>query len=225
MSVGKFTQRPVAWGPHKGKTYRERPIPFAGTPFSLRWMDVVDEQGKHQGYEEGYIGMAAPSGANWYFGGFLFFFVNGHDVGNVRVSRVDVVEQGERGAVDMIWETSEATVRARSIVLAGDDRLFVEFALKPKTEIKSLRVETVCYPSLFTSARKMPGRRHVISPAKEARQGQPFRIDPTKDWWLLFADDVHDMAKGSGVGPCGMAFLPDQIASGSISIGSYPVRT
>ena len=62
------------------------------------------------------------------------------------------------------------------------------------------------------------------APSKQARQGQPFRIDPAKDWWLLYADDVHDKAKGSGVGPCAMTFLPEQAAGGSISIGSYPVR-
>lgn len=225
VSVGKLTQRPVGHGPLKGKTYRARAIPVTGTPFSLRWMDVVDEQGKHQGYEEGYIGMPEPSAQNWYHGGFLFFSVNGRDLGSVPVSDVGVVEQGARGSVCMVWETPEAKVQARFLVLAGDDRLFVEIALKPKTEIKSLRVETVCYPSLFTSARKMPGRRHVISPTKEAWQRQPFRIDPAKDWWLLYADDVHDVAKGSGIGPCAMAFLPEQVSGGSISIGSYPVRT
>ena len=225
VRVGELSRRPVGYGPLKGKTYRARPISFGGTPFSLRWMDVMDEHGEHRGYEEGYIGMPGPSAQNWYHGGYLFLFVNGRDLGSVPVSDVGVVEQGARGSACIIWETPEATVQTRFLVLAGDDRLFVEIALTPKTEIKSLRVETVCYPSLFTSARKMPGRRHVISPAKEAWQGQPFRIDPAKDSWLLYADDVHDVAKGSGVGPCAMAFLPEQVQGGSISIGSYPVRT
>ena len=225
VSVGGLFQRKVGYGPLKGHTYRSRSISFAGVPFALRWMDVVGSQGQHLGYEEGYIGMPGPSAQNWYHGGFLFLFINGRDLGRMPVKHVEGLEQGQRGSADMIWDAAEAAVRARFVVHAGDDRLFVEIALKPKVDIKSLRVETVCYPSLFTSHLNKPGRRHVIGPTTEARQDQPFAIDPSKDAWLLYADDVHDVANGSGVGPCAMAFLPDQVDRGEISIGSYPVRT
>jgi hypothetical protein len=36
---------------------------------------------------------------------------------------------------------------------------------------------------------------------------------------------VFDVAKGEGVGPCAMLFLPEEIVAGSVQVGGYAVQT
>jgi hypothetical protein len=174
---------------------------------------------------EGYLGMPQPSSENWYHSGFLAIALNGKDIGASPVKAARVVESGERGMVEVVWDAPAATVRARFLALTGDDKLFCEIGLAPKTEIQSLSLRATCYPSFFTSWNKQNGHRVVESLASKGEEGAKLELDPQKDWALVYYDTVFDVEAGRGVGPCGMLFLPEQIKSGKIQIGGYPVQT
>ncbi len=174
---------------------------------------------------EGYIGMPAPSPENWYDNGFLFIAVNGHDLGTVPLSSMVVSEQGKRGMVDMVWHHPIASVRARFAGLCGDDKLMVEIAIEPHQDIRSITVQARCYPSFFTTWYHRKGARRVKTPSKLIQEGQTVTLEPTANWWLLYYDEVFDVAKGEGVGPCAMAFLPDEAEAVKVRVSDYAVDT
>ena len=109
------------------------------------------------GFLEGYIGMPQPTSANWYGGGFMGLKINGVDLGASRMSDCWVSEQGARGNLKMFWDTPQAGVTASVVALPGDDRLFCGLTLNPKTDIKSLSLRLLAYPSYFTYWNKRDG--------------------------------------------------------------------
>ncbi len=191
--------------------------------YGLSVLTGATADGKSVAPVEGYLGMPQPTSENWYGGGFLAISVNGRDIGADPLKGVHIIETGERGACDVIWDGPDAAVRVRFLALPADDRLFCEIGLEPKTEIRSVALRTSCYPSFFTSWHKQKGHRVVESPASKVEEGTKFSLDPQKDWALVFYDTVFDFAAGRGAGPCGLLFLPEQIASGRITVGDYAV--
>ena len=193
--------------------------------YGIHVATAASADGKKVVPAEGYLGMPQPGSENWYGGGFMSISLNGNNIGSAPLKEMRVIETGERGAFDVIWDASEGAVRVRFLALPGDDRLFCEVALEPKTEVKSFDIRLSCYPSFFTSWHKQKGHRVVESPASKAEEGATFTIDPQKDWALLYYDTIFDVAAERGVGPCAMLFLPEQIKAGKSKIGDYCVPT
>jgi len=216
---------------HEGHEYLSRSITMdtGRTRYGIRYGACVDKaHGDKVVPYEGYIGMPLPTSCNWYHGGFLFIVINGADIGATRLKGMRVAEGGERGAVDMVWDADAALVKARFLTLANDDKLLVEISLRPKKEIKSLALRMRCYPSFFTSHHKRFGERAVTSAVTTRLQGPEAvtaEIAPEKEWWLFYADNVFDVARKEGEGPCAMLFLPEQCVRGSMHITNYPVET
>ena len=220
--------KPSYYAGHKGHQFESQvtTLQSGDTRYSLCYRACIDEcHGDKVGIVEGYLGLSAPCRENFYGGGFFKVFLNGKDVGEWRLADRRMIEKGERGACQYIWETPMATVCVRFMLFPGTRYLCCELRWAPKKPINKVSVKFLCFPSFFTAARGRKGDRHVISAAKDVSEGKPFAIDPATESWLFYCDKIFDVARGEGAGPCAAMFLPDDVTGGSIHIGGYGVTT
>ena len=214
---------------HPGEIFHEQQASFnLGTlNYAIRYMACIDPAHPTKVSPiEGYIGMPLPSSSNWYAGGFLFIRLNGRDIGATPQSSMMVVERGDRAMLDMVWRDEAANVRVRFIGLPGYDCLFCEVTLEPIEEITSVGIRFSCYPSYFTSWNKRDGARRIQTPSQLVEQGPRTEWAPlSENWWGVYYDEVFDVAKGEGAGPCSMLIVPEEGGEVSFSPGSYGVGT
>jgi hypothetical protein len=191
-----------------------------GLMYNACW-DAAHENGT--GFLEGYLGMPQPTSANWYQGGFMGLKINGVDIGATRMSEIWVSEQGQRGNLKLLWDTPMAGVTVSFVCLPGDDRLLCGITLNPKTEIKSLSLRLLAYPSYFTYWNKRDGDRKLMTATQTYPQadGKPVSLTPADQWWLALYDTIFDPAKGEGDGGCAMAYVPEQVTAVKATVGSY----
>ncbi len=173
---------------------------------------------------EGYIGMAEPTGFNWYAGGFFDLQINGTSIGGVPIHSLTGRSVGQRGFVDFVFDTPQAVVRIRFVALAGGDALYGQALLEPKVEIKSLRIGLRCYPAGFISA----GEKHVLTATRDLKQGARAELDPAAEWWLLCYDQIFDQgyatATHRGQGPCAVLWLGEQVTKVAFTVGGYGIE-
>jgi hypothetical protein len=82
-----------------------------------------------------------------------------------------------------------------------------------------------CYPSFFTAWAGREGARRVKTPAALVVQDKAQDLAPADNWWACYHDEVFDVAKHEGDGPCAMAFLPDEAQALNIAPLGYPCGT
>ena len=172
-----------------------------------------------------YISMPAPTMCNWYHAGFLFLDLNGVCLGKAPISSMTVSETGERGILDMVWHHEMADVRARFLGSPGSDHLLCEIALDAKRDLTSVKIRLCCYPSFFTHWYKRAGARRVQTPAELISEGEKATLPPRQGWWAVYYDEVFDIAKGEGAGPCAMMVSPETVQEICIVTSDDAVNT
>jgi hypothetical protein len=213
---------------HAGHAFHEQTASFRFGPvaYAIAYKACIDKA--HEGKVaplEGYIGMPVPASCNWYHSGFLFVSLNGQDIGTTPLSSMLVSERGDRAVLDLVWHHEVANVRVRFVGLPGNDYLVCEIALEPKQAISAVAVGLRCYPSFFTSHHRRAGARRIQTPAALVEEGSKATVEAGANWWGLYYDEVFDVAKGEGEGPCGMLFLSDEAAGIVFEPGDYAVGT
>jgi hypothetical protein len=193
--------------------------------YGISYNGTWDQSGGAKPTAEGYLGMPLPGGDNWYAGGFMDVIANGKSLGGIRPLPLRVVEQGERGLIEVLFPAQPTPVRLRFLLEPETDYLACEIAAN--APLTSLSLNLRCFPSYFTSWNKKDGWRQVISPSGTLEQGQDATLQAATDWWFFYQDTVFDAAKNpteSG-GPCAMLMLPEQAQTARVVVGSYPVST
>ena len=182
--------------------------------------------GKHP-CAEGNFGMPAPSAANWYWGGFLRILVNGSDVTACDIRDVRVLEDGERGAFQVVWAHPDAEVGHRLMLRSGSNHVDGYLVWRPRAGavIQSVSLALTCYPSFFTAARHRRGERHCQTPRIDQAEPTTLEVNPAEDTYLYYYDAVFDVARGEGDGPCALVLDPTPVRGGRVSIGDYAVLT
>ncbi|MCK5802415.1 MAG: hypothetical protein KAI66_06265 [Lentisphaeria bacterium] len=174
---------------------------------------------------EGYIGMSAPTSCNWYAGGFFDLRINGQSIGTTTIHSFVGRSVGNRGQVDLVFDTPQSLVRIRFVTLVGGDALHCQLLLEPKTEIKSLRLLLRCYPSAFVSK----ADRHVLTATRDLKQGERADLDLAEESWLLYYDRIFDAGhaspSGTGRGPCSVLWTGTQADKVGFTIGNYGFDT
>jgi hypothetical protein len=215
-------------GDHSGHLFRRiaADFSFGRTPYAVSYQACVDPaHGDQVAPLEGYVGMPRPCSTGWYHSGFLFIQLNGQDIGTTPLSSMTVAESGRRAILDMVWHHPLANVRVRFLGLPAHDGLYCEIALEPKQEITSITVLARCYPSYFTSWNHRDGARRIQTPSTLVEQGRTETVPATDNWWAVYYDEVFDVAKGEGDGPCALMLLPQEASEVQFSPQSYPVDT
>ena len=213
---------------HKGHVHQSRDATFllTDTYYTIRYCACVDKA--HDGKAvplEGYIGMPEPCACNWYHSGFLAILVNGRDIGTAPLAGMTIAESGNRAILDMVWLADAGAVRARFLGLPHRDGLYCEVTVDPKEEVKSLAARLTCYPSFFTSAYHRDGARRIQTPNTLVRQGERVNLPAKDHWWSVYYDEIFDVAKGEGDGPCALLVLPEQVTEIGFEPGGYAVGT
>lgn len=229
VTLGRWQSRELQREDLRGKRQRSRDATFGlggETVYGIKYVAAFDEANPDRAIPvEGYIGMPRPSSENWYHSGFLFISINGQDIGTAALSSMMVTETGERAILDMVWHHPLASVRARFLGLPGGDCLYVEIAIEPRQEITELSIRARCYPSFFTAWHQREGARRIETPTTVVLQGERETVSAADNWWMVYYDEVFDVASGEGVGPCGMMVLPQEGAEVTLAPGSYAVDT
>ena len=215
---------------HEGHKWENRNITLdsGAIRYTLKYSACVDpSHPASRAFEEGYIGMPAPTACNWYHSGFMFISINGQEVGICPMVDMRITEGGARGGFHMVWDTPEATVRLQFLLQAGANHLDSNLTWfpKPGKTVSAVALRLVCYPSYFTAWNHRQGDRHLITPRLDKREPETVELDPVKDTYLYYPDSIFDVAKGEGEGPCAMMLLPEEIKAGRVSIGGYAVTT
>lgn len=167
---------------------------------------------------EGQIGMTAPNAANWYFNGFLDFFLDNVAGRNYAIKAVRALDNGPRASCEFVWELPPAWVRVRFMVVPGWAPLFCSVRQYPKgKEVPRLRVRLSCYPSGYFR----DGARVAVTPKRTVQAGAKADLDPAAEWWVILYDKVYDLGVSGGVGGCGAALVPEGVATSRLTITSY----
>ncbi|MFW5869090.1 MAG: hypothetical protein ACOCX2_14795 [Armatimonadota bacterium] len=217
----------VLSGQFEGRVGREIRANFGFGPIaysiSHKYRFLQDDPDTYE-MGEGYLGMPSPCSCNWYHSGFFFIRINDAEM-PLPASSVMAVESGERAIMDVIWHHEAADVRARFFGLPGQDWLGCEVAIDPTATIERLSINLRCYPSFFTSHHKREGARRIQTPSTLVEQGTPTEGPLTDNWWGVYYDEIFDVAKGEGEGPCAMLVVPVEGGTVSFDPGGYAVGT
>jgi len=183
-------------------------------------------EGKHP-CAEGNFGMPDPVSANWYWGGFFRVLVNGSDATVCDLRDVRVIEQGRRGAFQVIWVHPDAEVGLRLLMMPGGNHVLALLVWRPREgkTVTSVQVRLTCYPSFFTAARNRKGERHCRTPRIDDTEPNTLTLEPEQDTYLYYYDAIFDVANGEGDGPCAALVSPKGVAGGKVAIGDYAVQT
>ncbi len=227
VDLGAASEHPLTDAPHQGLVLHEQEADFhLATTYGIRYTVAVDKAHPETVRPvEGYIGMPRPTACNWYHSGFLFILLNGRDIGSTPLSSMAVAESGPRAICDLVWHDVLADVRVRFLGLPDSDHLCCEISFDPKQEIRSLAIRLNCYPSYFTAWNHRDGARRVQTPAALVEQGKSATLPAKDNWWGLYYDEVFDVAKGEGEGPCGLMLMPQEAQEITLQPGDYAVGT
>lgn len=221
-------ERRLEGGEHDGHLFREQHaiLSTGEVAYGIAYKACVDPAHGDQVVPlEGYLGMPQPCSCNWYHSGFLFISLNGRDIGTTPLSSMMATETGQRGILDMVWHDQAADVRVRFVALPGADWLGCEVAIDPTVETTSVEIGLRCYPSFFTAWHNRDGARRIQTPSQLIEQGDDVTIPVAENWWGVYYDEIFDVAKGEGSGPCAMLVLPDDASDVRFAPGSYAVST
>ena len=233
-AVGVFDSgprfNPATWECAGGHQIEKRSITFDSGKirYTFAYQGCTDpSHGEQRPCAEGNFGMPEPTTANFYWGGFLRVFINGQDAFTFRLAEMRVIEQGTRGACQIVWMHPDAQVGLRLMMLPASNHVLALLSWKPRAgaELKTVTATLTCYPSFFTAARGRKGERHCATPRTDLAEPQVLELKPHDDTYLLYYDAVFDVAKGEGDGPCAAIIAPDAVQSGTVQLTDYPVIT
>ncbi len=174
---------------------------------------------------EGYIGMPRPTSCNWYHSGFMRIVINGQDIGTYPIADFSALDSGDRGLCRLLWDCPLGRLRVSFILERGARFVKCQVLLRPALDVKSIGIRLTCYPSFFTAYHRRKGARRVKTPAALVTEGQNKSLPGRQNWWAVYYDEVFDVARGEGDGPCAVLFSPRQVQSIRIAPGDYSVHT
>ncbi len=204
-----FATGPTTYGLSYGIEVPEGSPPTKAT--SGRWV-----------FTTGYIplGMTTPTSANWYGQGFFTVRLDGRPIHDVAADFRTVRPGGEDALVEGTWPTPKGPVTIRLAMRGGDDKLLMQVALDPDTKAEQWEVELRCYPHAFSE----PRDRRIATASRDVEAPQSVDLDLAREPWVLYYDKIMD-GDPTGAGPCGLVYVPDEVASAKVIVGTYPITT
>ncbi|MBI3920589.1 MAG: hypothetical protein HY318_04140 [Armatimonadetes bacterium] len=163
----------------------------------------------------------------WYGYGFVDLLLNGNPVHDCP-AQVTSIKGGEKGIVDIEWDTREAKVVMEFSCQENADNLFLEVRLHPKRALRSVKAQLLCYPGDYA---KEGERDRWISTAKrdvQAPHGKEFDVPLDKDEaWVFYYDRIWDPAKtGSEYhSSCALLYPPREPEEVVVNHGDYSIHT
>jgi len=188
--------------PPKPEGFRERNVSLntGKIAYTLKdWCHTGKEGTVYYG-----LGMSGPSYGNWYPAGFITLTLNNKKIIPLSFPTIKIIEQGERGVVDFIYDEATAEIRARFLALKDDDKLFLSLDIQPKENLKinSMEIGLMCGqfgPVSSNNVITVKGPRYP-----ESGEGLGVNCSDNPDeFWVVY--------NTGEVGPCGLLFLPEEL--------------
>ena len=167
----------------------------------------------------GTIGLAVPTTCNWYQAGMLDLQLNGKRFDLTPDARETVeIASGRRGKVALSWENDTAKVSYTFVLLAGDDKLFLEVKLEPKVELREIAVRLMNYPSGFNHSPK----HWLWTPTRKLQATGWAELNPQQENAIFFSDETLDPANNpAAAGPSAFVFAAQEVTGGKVYVGGY----
>lgn len=167
------------------------------------------------------------SDRGWYGHGFVDLFLNGNSIYD-SPAQVTSIKGGEKGIVDIEWDTHEARVVMEFSCQGNGDNLFLEMRLQPKRALTSIKAELLCYPGDY--AKEGERDRWISTPKRDvqALRGREFDVTLDKDEaWVFYYDTIWDPAKtGSDYySSCALLYPPREPEKVVVNLGDYSIYT
>ena len=222
--------RPASWECTPGHPIETRGLSLDNglIRYSFAYSGCVHpSHGEKRPSSEGNFGMPSPTRANFYAGGFFGVIINGEDAATYRVVDMQVLEEGERGAIQAIFAHPDADVGLRLMLLPGGNHVLalVHWVPREGAAIESVQVKLIAYPSYFTTFNNRQGERHCRTPRTDQQEVSTLEIVPGEDAYLYYYDAIFDVARGEGDGPCATVLGPEGVIGGRVAINAYPVTS
>ena len=161
------------------------------------------------------LGMTSPTVANWYYQGFFEVRVDGVGIRDVPAEFRAIRTGGPDAMLEGTWATAKGPVHVRFLIRGNDDKLLMQVALGPKTQARKFEVELLAYPQGFGK----PWNRWMFTATRDVAGPGTQALDAAKEAWALYYD------KGMRGGPCGLVYVPDEVADARVKLGPYNVNT
>ncbi|MCX7599369.1 MAG: hypothetical protein N2512_10990 [Armatimonadetes bacterium] len=224
VSAGPGAPEPLGGYPgHDNHPTKKWTVVLACQPcsYSLQhWACYHESHAPHAIALEGQIGMTSPAGFNWYHNGFFNFSLDGEAGRNYPVKAVRALDQGERGSCEFVWDMPAAWVRARFMVIPGEEPLFCAITTHPKGDhVPLLTVSLVAYPSGYFHQ----GQRVAVTAAGVYKTRAEAELDAAREWWVVFYDEKYDMGVEGGGGGAGGLTDPALVGRARLDVTNYPV--
>jgi len=216
-------------GKHKGHRVLKATIPLcekSEPPYTISYNACL-EIDKHPGAvdliaREGLsgVGLSRPTGANWYSGGCIDVVINGKGLGAYRPRMERVVHVDGAVTARATWRVHGGKVVLSFTQMLDGECCYVKGVIDCP-EVRSLVVKLRCYPSGYAEPRE-----RAAWTASASQVGPGTLLVPSKDFWVLYGDDVHDRAKDKrGQGTCAVMFAPTQVQGARVKVTGYAVGT
>jgi hypothetical protein len=169
----------------------------------------------------GTIGLSLPTTCNWYQSGMMHLLLDGKRVELLPANGETVqTVSGRKGMVRLAWENEQAKLQMTFVLIAGQDRLYLEMLLQPKGELREVAVDFTNYVSGFNHA-----PQHVLwTPARVLDQPGRQDLDVANESAVFFSDATLDPETNPGAaGPSAFVFDATQIVSTFVNVGGYGV--
>lgn len=166
------------------------------------------------------LGMTEPTAANWYRQGFFSIKVDGVSLHDIQADFRVVQASGAVAMLEGVWKTPKGPVLLRLALRANDDKLLAQIMLPPETEAKKLEVRMTAYPQSFAE----PRARRMFTASRQLEASTTVDLKANDESWAVFYD-AKAQKRGAGGGPCGFVYLPAEVQSARVALGSYAVNT
>ncbi|MDD5698526.1 MAG: hypothetical protein PHH77_07900 [Victivallaceae bacterium] len=215
------------WGNRSGHVNHKKisysaTMKTGATVFKFRhWVDADESHAPKVLPLEGMIGLLGAATQNWYANGFLRLYVNGTQVGETPVKSVRVTEEGSRGAVVFEWERKEGIWRVTFLAFPYGKSLFCSVRYFPPAKSADWQIVLVNFPAGATR----DGERAVTTAGRTVKQENKIDLSASGEWWAVYYDNVHEAGTPRSEGPSALVFVPEDVKSCKIDIGTYQVTT
>lgn len=150
---------------------------------------------------------------------FMRLAVKGNYVDDYPLTNMQLIEEKNRGGIELTYDLPEGKVRCRLLLYPDDEMLYVEWALDEKVNGEKT-VEITCLPAVLNiipGQTELETQRAVKTAASLIKQGSIRQVDLTEENWALLMDLVWDISaeskrasslRGGVTGPAGIVFEP-----------------
>ncbi|MCC7494486.1 MAG: hypothetical protein IT204_19165 [Fimbriimonadaceae bacterium] len=225
VDLTPWNESPRSGAQYAGQLRRSCDARFGGlaVPYAVRYNRTINPADPSFGdVGEGPVGLPSPSTENWYGGGFIETRLAGQRLDTGPLSSIAVVEDGPRGILDLVWHGDFGSLRYRFVGVDGSDHLALQIDLQPRQPGGAVDVLLRAYPSYFTSWHQRDGARRMRTAAGTVAQGQEQTWPGAAAAWCVLYDEVFDVARGEGEGPCAVAWQPSAVATARLVAEAYP---